>query len=101
MTDPSGEGAEPEAVDGGQAAERLRQLVREALVSDSVADLDRPHVVVVTDPVAGVLLEGPYPSGWEAITAAGALEAERRREWCDSQPGGSITVWPLAAPRFT
>ena len=101
MTDRARDDTEHDAAEEAQKAERIRQVVHDALVSDSVADLERPHVVVVTDPVVGVLLEGPYPNGWEAITAAGALDAERRREWCDGQPRGSITVWPLAAPRVT
>ena len=79
----------------------MRQAVCNAMVSDAVAGMDRLHVVVVTDPIVGVFLEGPYPNGLEAVIAAVALEAERGREGCDSPSGASIAVWPLSAPRVT
>lgn len=80
---------------GGAAG--IHDRVMDALVGDSVREIDLPHAVVCTDRVTGVeSFLGPYPSGLAALCAA---EAERLLE-LRHDPGSPtvFTIVPLTPP---
>ncbi|WP_344045961.1 hypothetical protein [Nocardioides panacihumi] len=57
------------------------RLIRELLVQDAMHDLDRPHVVLISDSSwETVTVIGPFPDAMAATVAADAQRAEDIRE---------------------
>ncbi len=77
---------------------QIRALLEDALVREAAADLDRPHVVVIEDPLGNLLLEGPYDSALDALVAADVRRQEHAHEWPDNDYEAWIRVSPLVPP---
>lgn len=71
-------------------------LIWDHLVKDLLAEIDRPHVIMASDPqaVGSTFLIGPFPDGFSAVAAA-------EKALSDDGLGAGFTryeVVPLEAP---
>ena len=74
------------------------RLIQELLVQDAMHDLDRPHVVLISDSSwETVTVIGPFPDAMAATVAADAQRAEDIRELGPS-PSRSYLVSLLFPP---
>lgn len=76
----------------------IADLLRSKIVSQEIEDLDRPHVVIVSDgPTGDQFVLGPFPDGYAALCAA---EQERLNDACelDVTIGRSYRVHLLLDP---
>lgn len=78
--------------------DKVRELLEDAVVREATLDLDRPHVVVIEDPLGNMLHEGPYPTALDALLAADARQQEYAVEWPEDDIATWITVSPLTPP---
>jgi hypothetical protein len=84
---------EPERFDATEA-----DLLREKFISQEIEDMDRPHVVIVSDgPEGDQFVLGPFRDAFEALCAA---EHERMNDACelDFTTGRSYRVHLLLDP---
>jgi hypothetical protein len=78
----------------GDGCRVVAELLLRALVDCEVGTLDHEHVLIITDPGAGIsTYAGPYP---DAVSALVALQAERcLLERTGSCPGYTYRIAPM------
>lgn len=63
------------------------EILRESIVREAMNDLDRPHIVLISDvQLDTTVVMGPFP---DALTASVAADRQRRED--DRELGGSVS----------
>lgn len=77
------------------------ELLRESIVSQAMSDLDRPHIVLISDPDLDLtFVLGPFPDALSAMVGADAQRREDLRELGDGDRR-SYRVLVLLPPVLT